>query len=403
MYKMIIVDDEYLVRYGIEQTINWGDLGIEIVGDAKNGKEGLALALAKKPDIIISDVRMPLMDGLDFVKAIKDYALDTVIIMLSGYKDFEYAKETLENGAFSYLLKPIDNQEFIDVVLKGIEELNNRRIAQKTLSQIVQDNHMIAESILLKALNNPEAIPDWLEKLENYAINLPPQGRVIYINRLVKGKDSRKTTLAGALSQIMVQKDIASKIIEDDFNLIIISEDFSEESIVPQIKQALNAFDNLGYIYTVGISSVYRDLSNLPAIFQDAKRLSQSNLVLSTSTIICASRKLGFTKKLVCDVLHYIAENYAQNITIKTVSDALFVSESHLMHVLKEELGATFNECLTRQRINEAKRMLAQGNALIYEVAMKVGYNDAKYFSQVFKKSVGLTPIEYMQKKEQKQ
>ena len=107
---------------------------------------------------------------------------------------------------------------------------------------------MIAESILLKALNNPEAIPDWLEKLENYAINLPPQGRVIYINRLVKGKDSRKTTLAGALSQIMVQKDIASKIIEDDFNLIIISEDFSEESIVPQIKQALNAFDNLGYI-----------------------------------------------------------------------------------------------------------------------------------------------------------
>ena len=163
MYKMIIVDDEYLVRYGIEQTINWGDLGIEIVGDAKNGKEGLALALAKKPDIIISDVRMPLMDGLDFVKAIKDYALDTVIIMLSGYKDFEYAKETLENGAFSYLLKPIDNQEFIDVVLKGIEELNNRRIAQKTLSQIEQDKHMIAESILLKALNNPEAIPDWLE------------------------------------------------------------------------------------------------------------------------------------------------------------------------------------------------------------------------------------------------
>ena len=81
----------------------------------------------------------------------------------------------------------------------------------------------------------------------------------------------------------------------------------------------------------------------------------------------------------------------------------MFVSESHLMHVLKEELGVTFNECLTRQRINEAKRLLAQGNALIYEVAMKVGYNDAKYFSQVFKKSTGLTPIEYLQMKEQKQ
>lgn len=63
MYKMIIVDDEYLVRYGIEQTIDWSALGIEIIGAAKNGKEGLALALDKKPDIIISDVRMPLMDG----------------------------------------------------------------------------------------------------------------------------------------------------------------------------------------------------------------------------------------------------------------------------------------------------------------------------------------------------
>ena len=379
MYKMIIVDDEYLVRYGIEQTIDWSALGIEIIGAAKNGKEGLALALDKKPDIIISDVRMPLMDGLDFVKAIKDYALDTVIIMLSGYKDFEYAKETLENGAFSYLLKPIDNQELIDVVLKGIEELNNRRIAKKTLSQVEQDKQMIAESILLKALNNPDTMPDWQEKLKNYAINLPQPGRLVYFNCLTEGKKVGRN-LAATLKDLLDQTDLAHKIIEDGSDLIIVSED-----------------------YNVGISSVYRTLADLPVFFQDARRLAQSNLVLSSSTVVYADQKLSFTKKLVCDILHYIAENYAQNITIKSVADALFVSESHLMHVLKEELGVTFNECLTRQRINEAKRLLAQGNALIYEVAMKVGYNDAKYFSQVFKKSTGLTPIEYLQMKEQKQ
>jgi two-component system response regulator YesN len=402
MYKMIIVDDEYLVRYGIEQTIDWSALGIEIIGAAKNGKEGLALALDKKPDIIISDVRMPLMDGLDFVKAIKDHALDTVIIMLSGYKDFEYAKETLENGAFSYLLKPIDNQELIGVVLKGIEELNNRRIAKKTLSQVEQDKQMIAESILLKALNNPDTMPDWQEKLKNYAINLPQPGRLVYFNCLTEGKKVGRN-LAATLKDLLDQTDLAHKIIEDGSDLIIVSEDYKVDALVHLIKQTLNDFDARGYIYNVGISSVYRTLADLPVFFQDARRLAQSNLVLSSSTVVYADQKLSFTKKLVCDILHYIAENYAQNITIKSVADALFVSESHLMHVLKEELGVTFNECLTRQRINEAKRLLAQGNALIYEVAMKVGYNDAKYFSQVFKKSTGLTPIEYLQMKEQKQ
>lgn len=128
MYKMIVVDDEYLVRTGITETIDWNKYDIEIVDTAQNGKVGLEKIELHHPDIIISDIKMPVMDGLQLVEALYERNYDGIIIMLSGYNDFEYAKGTLERGVFKYLLKPIDNDELIDIVVKAREKLKKRRV-----------------------------------------------------------------------------------------------------------------------------------------------------------------------------------------------------------------------------------------------------------------------------------
>ncbi|MGN1040350.1 MAG: response regulator, partial [Candidatus Fimimonas sp.] len=117
MYKMMIVDDEYLVRLGISETIDWASYGVEIVDTAVNGKEGLEKILQQKPDVVISDIKMPVMDGTQLVKALNEQNYDGIVVILSGYNDFQYAKDTLEMGVFKYVLKPIDNDELVQTVL----------------------------------------------------------------------------------------------------------------------------------------------------------------------------------------------------------------------------------------------------------------------------------------------
>ena len=101
-------------------------------------------------------------------------------------------------------------------------------------------------------------------------------------------------------------------------------------------------------------------------------------------------------KKIAEDALALIVAHYSEKITVKWAADKLFISESHLMHEFKEETGATFNECLTYYRIAKAKELLAQGKMRINEIAAAVGFADGRYFGQVFKERVGITPSEYI-------
>lgn len=119
MYKMLLVDDEYLVRKGISETIDWNSYDIEIVATAVNGQDGLEKVETYHPDIIVSDIKMPVLDGMGLVSTLYDKNYDGIIIMLSGYNEFEYAKTTLEKGVFKYLLKPIDNDELVSVVVSA--------------------------------------------------------------------------------------------------------------------------------------------------------------------------------------------------------------------------------------------------------------------------------------------
>ena len=101
MHKLVIVDDEYLVRLGIRETIDWAANGIEVIGDASNGKQGYEMIKELNPDLVITDIKMPIMNGVDLVKTLHKEGFNGEIVVLSGYKDFEYAKETFENGILS--------------------------------------------------------------------------------------------------------------------------------------------------------------------------------------------------------------------------------------------------------------------------------------------------------------
>lgn len=116
MIKMLIVDDDWMITDSLNHMDEWIDMNIDVVGTAHNGEEAL-FWLEKEPvDIIITDIRMPKMDGLSLTKYIYDEKIDTNIIIMSGFEEFTYAQEALQYNARRYLLKPLDTDELLDAV-----------------------------------------------------------------------------------------------------------------------------------------------------------------------------------------------------------------------------------------------------------------------------------------------
>lgn len=124
MYKIMIVDDEELVRKGIAMEVNWKAIDCVIVAEAANGEEGLEMARKYSPDLIITDIRMPKMDGIEMVRNLRDDDNDVSVIFLTAYSDFAYAKSAIELYADNYLLKPFEDGELEAAVLRSVEKLS---------------------------------------------------------------------------------------------------------------------------------------------------------------------------------------------------------------------------------------------------------------------------------------
>lgn len=147
MYKLFIADDEATIREGIKCLLDWEDLGYEIVGEAANGDQAYQMILEHHPDLVLLDIRMPGMTGLDVIREAKSRGFDGKIIILSGYSDFSYAQEAIRYGVLSYLTKPIDEDELAELVTKIREQLDASAAARDTSDHYRQKayNHIISD------------------------------------------------------------------------------------------------------------------------------------------------------------------------------------------------------------------------------------------------------------------
>lgn len=138
--KVLIVEDEKLTRSGLISSIDWTSLGIEEILEASNGSEGIRLAIETRPDIILTDMRMPRMDGVTMAKKVRENLPDSAIIFMSGYSDKEYLKAAIDLKAVTYVEKPLDTSEVSDAIRKASEELIARGFAKRGLSASIREN-----------------------------------------------------------------------------------------------------------------------------------------------------------------------------------------------------------------------------------------------------------------------
>lgn len=138
MYKMILVDDSERVRTGLKMSMDWSKHQIEIVGEAEDGVEAMELIMDQKPDLIISDVLMPHMNGLELTEKALCIVPHAKVILLSGYDNFPYVQTAIRNGAFDYLLKPSTIEELFAIIEKAKQSLEQERSQVKDVVQLRQ-------------------------------------------------------------------------------------------------------------------------------------------------------------------------------------------------------------------------------------------------------------------------
>ena len=135
MYRVIIVDDEPVIRRGLRETIEWDALGLEVAGEAADGIEALKLIRETRPEILITDIRMPEMDGIELIREVKKLDLNIKITILSGYSDYDYLKAAIRLGVDNYLLKPIDNDELISNLRNAVDEIEKEAAVSLQIRQ----------------------------------------------------------------------------------------------------------------------------------------------------------------------------------------------------------------------------------------------------------------------------
>lgn len=134
MYQVQIVDDEPIVRMGLKNLIPWESLGFTVVCCAQNGQEAIEQYYNHKIKLIITDIEMPIMNGLDYIKQLRDNSESTEIVILTAYEEFEYAKTAIQNHVIDYILKPIDEEQIIDTLKKVKDNLEKKKYYQEYLN-----------------------------------------------------------------------------------------------------------------------------------------------------------------------------------------------------------------------------------------------------------------------------
>ena len=179
MYRILLVDDEILVRDAIKENIDWQSMDCELVGDCENGKQAAEFVQEHPVDIVLTDILMPYMDGMELSHFLHDNYPDIVIVVFSGFGEFEYAKKAIQYGVSEYLLKPVTAMELTGVIQKMKEKVEQTRKEKAKMESLTKtsenyrENAQVIRSKTLEALVNCTIdIQKSLDKLEEMGITL---------------------------------------------------------------------------------------------------------------------------------------------------------------------------------------------------------------------------------------
>jgi two-component system response regulator YesN len=520
-YKVFLVEDEIVTREGIRDNVDWRSMGFEFCGEAPDGEIALPLIESTQPDVIITDIRMPFMDGLQLCKIIREHFPWMKIIILSGHDEFNYAQAAVKLGVTEYLLKPVSVIDIHAVLERLVILLDRDRKEAEDLkrlrNQVDNNVQMLRQKFLLQLLMGAIPSGEAIEQSQQLGINLIANYYLVVLIKielcesskpfnyddykqveglvtelvsknqdillaqkdleelalLIKGSSADQLTQEGSFIADLIRQEVEQK---TSCSLLVglgspqerlggIFHSFAEAlnqvsqpgvdvlSATPQaeINQisalkldqvALEHYLKTGliqdfdqffathlqriskvalqsrlvkhYIFVDIILTAAQFVSELngdanqviPEIRQVEKLMPDANTfdqirgeIKRIVTAAIAFRDSQVDNQQV-EIVHraktYIDRSFADaDLSLAEVASQVHLSPNHFSAVFSQEMGETFRDYLIRIRIERAKELLRTTSMKCYQVAYQCGYNDAHYFSHIFKKATGLSPQSY--------
>ena len=345
----VIIDDEPCVRDVLKALGHWNELGITVVGEAEDGIAGLELVTQLKPDIVISDVKMPRMSGLELASRLQSVPCPPQVIIVSGYDDYNLVRQALKCGVTDYLLKPIKEAE-----------LNEQLAAcAQTVSQRSTESPMHAE------WQTTLAGKSWLVRFRAFQHEL---------SELLRSADKKVIRERFAALKAGIGDDAGlPETIYCYYSLVAVLQGFMQES-------GLDGFEKLSYVFGSG-DDMAAVLDRVCVWFCEASDMAAQRL-----------RQRG--RLDMGQVRQYIDENYDKYLSLQSVADHFHVSREYLSRSFKAEYKESFSDYLLSCRMERAKQLLVEYDIPIKEVWRMLRFVDQTHFYRCFKRYFGMTPGE---------
>jgi two-component system, response regulator YesN len=518
-YKVFFVEDEIITREGIRDNVDWQASGFEFCGEAADGEMALPLLRVAQPDVLITDIKMPFMDGLQLSKIVRERMPWVKIVILSGHDEFEYAQEAIKLGVTDYLLKPVTVKKLQTALQKLTLQLDKERKEQENLKklqeQVEENRATLRERLLFKlavgAISPTEAIEkgqtlgldliaryylvvilkielgdrteqydyDEYQQVQQAVMALIEKNPDIFVVKrdwgdlilIIKGStpeyfeeerdlllEEIRQTVAKSRYQLVVGMGASKNRIADIYQSFVealaniqnpggenksgLSQAVERAELLKVDKSAVenylrsgvkNEFDEFfnAYLRPLGetalksnliknyifvdvvlataklvndlggeVDKVIPELNSIEIIMSNIKTIEQlreqAYKILSSGLIFRDSQPNGQYKNLIRQTKEYLDQHYTNpELSLNEVAAQANLSASHFSVVFSQETNQTFKEYLTELRINKAKELLRMTGLRSADIAYQVGYNDPHYFSSVFKKNTGFSPIEF--------
>ncbi len=416
MMKVFLVDDEIVIREGIRTSFPWEKTDYSLVGEAPDGEMALPMIRDTNPDILITDIRMPFMDGMDLCRIVRSQMPWVGIIILSGYDEFEYARQGIQLGVREYLLKPVtadDLRRALDRVSAQLtEEKRNRERSEHLRLRMERGSLFLREKLLSSLYSEDAAEAD----AENTLAELQKMGYSVRADRyeVIDAAFAPVKTGYEVLTDLAESSGLAFASPSRTGGRVLIaggSDADAEERAYAFASSAERELERAGCTeIRISLGEIVEQPKDILKSFQTARHIRHALTDQGgEGSVIVGVREVGDlsgvrrTPSVVNDARLYLSTHYMDpNLMLQDVAKAVNMSNSRFSTVFAQHCGKTFTEYLTALRISRARDLLRDTNLRSSQIAQEVGYNDAHYFSYLFRKTTGKTPSEYRSENQNK-
>lgn len=412
MYRVLLADDEPIILSGLQSMLDWERLDCTVCGAARDGQQALELVGSRRPDIVVCDITMPRLTGLELLEACAQRYPELVFIMLTNHQDFHMAQQSLRGRAVDYLLKiDLDEAKLAHSLRLAIDECEKRR-------RLCAPSRPRQESTLAEAAARHAAAllsPEGSYGAERAIAALEGLGAGSRCAAALLMMDPSAIPDIASFSQEERQRlfhfhlnlalDVAQKVFQGIGFALLPPEQGSGTATF--FLWGLEDTKPLAQ-FQARLTAAFRDISQMKlsvlatgvlsgrglAELRLQTELLRREYALSPRPFLCWSHSMGKTD-YVAAAKRYVDSHILERVLVQDVAAAIGITPNYLSSLFKRQLGQNFMDYVNATKVKYACSLLQDGKHMVYEVSHMLGYDNAYYFTKVFKRYMGMTPTEY--------